>query len=229
MYIDLLPIRKEFKIKTENNQEYILKFSNQNQIDILNVAVCNKKKEKLFENNLNFDEFKKHSQFENYSKFSEVFDDLFYFIDTQEKSLIQKENEFLLKINFGKKNVFQILINSLVINPKINDILKLYFTPESNTKSEENLLEDFEKLKKKYSPLENEDIESKKIEDDDFLYYGETVKGLSIKNGRGILVNKKLRIIYFGEFKKNNKEGKGVEYYNNGDIFEGEFKNNKKN
>ena len=74
MFIDLLPIRKEFKLKTENNQEFILKFSNQNQIDILNVAVCNKKKEKLYENNLNFDEFKKYSQFENYSKFSEVFD-----------------------------------------------------------------------------------------------------------------------------------------------------------
>ena len=119
MYIDLLPIRKEFKIKTENNQEFILQFSNHNQIDILNVAVCNKKKEKLFENNLNFDEFKKHSQFENYSKFSEVFDDLFYYIDTQEKFLIQKENEFLLKINFGKKKRFS-NINKFLSNKAKN-------------------------------------------------------------------------------------------------------------
>ena len=33
---------------------------------------------------------------------------------------------------------------------------------------------------------------------------------------------------YEGEWRNGKKEGKGIYYYNNGDRYEGEFKNNKR-
>ena len=61
----------------------------------------------------------------------------------------------------------------------------------------------------------------------DYYYKGQFKKGY--KWGYGIFYHKKEKYVYKGKFIKGIKEGYGIVYYPDGDIFEGEFKNNKYN
>ena len=61
---------------------------------------------------------------------------------------------------------------------------------------------------------------------DDF-YIGEYKNNM--KEGKGIMNNNEIlnyKIIYEGEFKENKMEGKGILYFENGSIFEGNWKKN---
>ena len=117
---------------------------------------------------------------------------------------------------------------------RISDvIIKMNFIINENRKTRELIINQFNKLENKFDQL-NQNLKINNINYNQELkvikngynirYVGQVVNGVS--EGKGIdYYNNGDR--YEGDFRNGRKEGKGIYYYHNGDRYEGDWRNDK--
>ena len=111
---------------------------------------------------------------------------------------------------------------------RISDvIIKMNFIINENKKNHESIMIQFTKLENQISQLSqklnvNNINNQQELKGKNWRYVGQIVNGL--REGKGIeYYNDGNR--YEGDFRNDKREGKGIFYYNNGDRYEGDFKN----
>ena len=217
--IPILPIRKEFFLNY-GKEKYSVKLSNKRNEDILNIKIMN------LENDFSYEYFKNLNYFKSYSSLREIFDELLFRFDFEEKFLNYNEEtkDFLLTIkNKITKLEINFNINCLILSENADSELVKYFI-SSNF---DNYLEiDYKSILNSYQRSEDE-FEIKKIVNGNEIFYGEVDVNTENKNGRGVLINKKLRKRFIGLF-KDNEMFEGTFNYINGDQYEGFFTDEKK-
>ena len=114
---------------------------------------------------------------------------------------------------------------------RISDvIIKMNFIINENKKNHESIMNQFTLLQNQINQLSKKfDINNinnqQELKGKNWRYVGQVVNGL--REGKGIeYYNDGNR--YEGDFRNDKREGKGIYYYNDGDRYEGDFRNDKK-
>ena len=112
---------------------------------------------------------------------------------------------------------------------RISDvIIKMNFIINENKKNHESIMNQFTKLENQISQLSqklnvNNINNQQELKDKNWRYVGQVVNGL--REGKGIeYYNDGDR--YEGDFRNDKREGKGIYYYNNGDREMGDYYDN---
>ena len=134
-------------------------------------------------------------------------------------------------ILLGVINELQQISNSSHENltiKRISDvIIKMNFIINENKKNHESIMNQFTKLENQISQLSqklnvNNINNQQELKGKNWRYVGQVVNGL--REGKGIeYYNDGNR--YEGDFRNGKREGKGIYYHKNGNIYEGDYKN----
>ena len=137
-------------------------------------------------------------------------------------------------ILLGVINELQQISNSSHENltiKRISDvIIKMNFIINENKKNHESIMNQFTKLENQISQLSqklnvNNINNQQELKGKNWRYVGQVVNGL--REGKGIeYYNNGDR--YEGDFRNDKREGKGIYYFNSGDRYEGDWKDDKK-
>ena len=217
--IPILPIHKKFYLNYEK-KNYPVKLSNKRHKDVLNIKIME------LENDFSYEYFKNLDYFKSYSSLREIYDELLFRFDFEDKFLKYNEEtkDYLLTIkNKNTKLEIKFNIDCLILSENADSELVKYFI-SSNF---DNYLEiDYKSILNSYQKSD-EEFEIKKIVNGYEIFYGEVDVNTENKNGRGVLINKKLRKRFIGLF-KDNEMFQGTFNYINGDKYEGYFSDGKK-
>ena len=141
----------------------------------------------------------------------------------------QNNENILLSIVNDLKQVTSIIHEKIVIN-KINEIIiKMNYFINENKKSHEAMMTKLSNLQNKLNLFKKNFIinnaENQELKGVNGSYFGQVVNGL--REGKGIEYYDDGNS-YKGNFKNDEKDGNGIEYWNNGDRYEGNFKKGKR-
>ena len=143
-------------------------------------------------------------------------------------------NNILLGIITELQQISNSSHENLTIKRISDVIIKMNFIINENRKTRELIINKFNKLENKFDQL-NQNLKINNINNqqelnfDNARYVGQVVNGVS--EGKGIdYYNNGDR--YEGDFRNGRKEGKGIMYYNKepfkGDRYEGDYRNDRK-
>ena len=121
--IPILPIRKEFFLNY-GKEKYSVKLSNKRHNDILNIKI------KELENDFSYEYFKNLDYFKSYSSLREIYDELLFRFDFEEKFLNYNEEtkDYLLTIkNKITKLELNFNIDCLILSEKADSELAKFF------------------------------------------------------------------------------------------------------
>ena len=130
---------------------------------------------------------------------------------TLNNQIYSNNNNILLRIINELQQISNSSHENLTIKRISDVIIKMNFIINENKKTRELIMNQFTLLQNQMQQL------SKKFDINNINNHQE-LKG--IKNG--------IKWRYVGEVANGLREGKGIEYYNNGDRYEGDFRNDKR-